>query len=244
MGGVFDQWLALRIACFIGTCDSVVALIAALTTRPHPVSIVLGTLWILAWGTALWKAAALGPILRARPWVLVALAPLAMAPAAFDGGYPGTLATQPVWLVLVAAATTSAWLTIATAASLFAAKLGVFAVTESGPEPLGEGAPSEARTALLMPLLLAPLALGLAPLVQRIRPRERPVGTPVASRELTRAEADVVALLAAGLTPKEIAHRRGTSLATVRTQIKNAKRASGARTLDELVAKCGVGAPA
>jgi DNA-binding CsgD family transcriptional regulator len=39
------------------------------------------------------------------------------------------------------------------------------------------------------------------------------------------------------MRPKEIAVRRGTSLATVRTQIRDAKRRSKARTIDELVAR-------
>ncbi|MDO8189454.1 helix-turn-helix transcriptional regulator, partial [Conexibacter sp. CPCC 205706] len=58
----------------------------------------------------------------------------------------------------------------------------------------------------------------------------------VAAPRLSPAERAVVALLADGLTPKQIAHERGTSVETVRTQIKRAKRATAARTLDELVA--------
>lgn len=53
---------------------------------------------------------------------------------------------------------------------------------------------------------------------------------------LSPAERDVVRALARGLSPKEVASERGTSLATVRTQIKRAKKKAAARTLNELVA--------
>jgi DNA-binding NarL/FixJ family response regulator len=53
---------------------------------------------------------------------------------------------------------------------------------------------------------------------------------------LTDSEQAVIDLLGAGLCPKQIAQRRGTATATVRTQIKQAKRKLGARTLGELVA--------
>ena len=51
---------------------------------------------------------------------------------------------------------------------------------------------------------------------------------------LTEAEAEVVRLLASGLAPKQIAHMRGVALSTVRSQLKRAKRKTGARTLAEL----------
>lgn len=54
--------------------------------------------------------------------------------------------------------------------------------------------------------------------------------------DLSPAERDVVLALAEGLSPKEVALDRGTSLSTVRTQIKRAKKKSTARTLSELVA--------
>lgn len=52
---------------------------------------------------------------------------------------------------------------------------------------------------------------------------------------LTPAERAVVDAMAAGLSPKEVAVQRGTSLATVRTQIKKAKKKTASRTLIELV---------
>jgi DNA-binding CsgD family transcriptional regulator len=53
---------------------------------------------------------------------------------------------------------------------------------------------------------------------------------------LTRGERDVVALLAAGRVPKQAAHDLSIALATVRSRIASAKRKTGARTLDQLVA--------
>lgn len=53
---------------------------------------------------------------------------------------------------------------------------------------------------------------------------------------LTAAERRVMEGLSCGSAPKELAHRWGVSLATVRTHIKHAKRKTGARTLSELAA--------
>lgn len=67
----------------------------------------------------------------------------------------------------------------------------------------------------------------------------RPVRTPsprVRMEKLTQAELEVLDALADGLSPKEVALERGTSVATVRTQIKMAKKKAQARTLNELVA--------
>lgn len=52
---------------------------------------------------------------------------------------------------------------------------------------------------------------------------------------LTVAEREVAEAMAKGLSPKEVAVERGTSLATVRTQIKKAKKKTASRTLIELV---------
>lgn len=51
---------------------------------------------------------------------------------------------------------------------------------------------------------------------------------------LSSAERRLVALIAAGLAPKQAAHRLGVSLPTVRTQIAQAKRKTGARTIEQL----------
>ena len=53
---------------------------------------------------------------------------------------------------------------------------------------------------------------------------------------LTRGEREVAALLAAGRVPKQVAHDLSIALPTVRSRIAAAKRKTGARTLDQLVA--------
>ncbi|MGI8412298.1 MAG: helix-turn-helix transcriptional regulator [Solirubrobacteraceae bacterium] len=53
---------------------------------------------------------------------------------------------------------------------------------------------------------------------------------------LSEGERNVVGLLVAGLVPKQAALVLGLSLAAVRSRIANAKRKTGARTLDQLVA--------
>lgn len=55
-----------------------------------------------------------------------------------------------------------------------------------------------------------------------------------ASMRLTEAEREVVRLLAAGHTPQQIAQLRDVEESTVRSQIKTAKRKTGARTLAQL----------
>lgn len=64
-----------------------------------------------------------------------------------------------------------------------------------------------------------------------------PPSPPATKPELTRTEADIVAMLRDGHTPKQIALQRGRSIHTVRTQIKHAKRKVGARTLNELISR-------
>jgi DNA-binding CsgD family transcriptional regulator len=57
---------------------------------------------------------------------------------------------------------------------------------------------------------------------------------PAARPRVTTAERRVIEALAAGKTPKQMAHDWGVSMATVRSHIRNAKRKTGARTLPEL----------
>lgn len=253
--------LALRVALLVGVADAAVALATALATRPQVASIAVGLAWLVAWSLAAFHAPRVGDAVRARPWLPALLGGAGLAVAALDGGYPGNLATQPGWLVLVAAAALPWRWTLATGVALLAAKSGLFAATGSGPPPLGDSTNPEARTATVLPLLLVPLGLTGAATIRRLQalraaPRAAPAGwspgpaaaleAPVAFREaapaaaaaagsLTPAEREIVTLLAAGRVPKEIAAARGTTLATVRTQIKHAKRRTGARTLDELV---------
>lgn len=236
--------IPLRVACGIGVADSVVALATAVLARPDPASIVVGIGWVVAWSAALMAAAPLARLLARGPWLLVPVAAVAMAPALLDGGYPGNLATQPMWIALVAAAATSWPVTIATGATLCLAKIAIFLATGTAARALLPGPDaSEATTAAFAPLAVALLGLvlvrGLRRVIEAVTEARAPappdpvVPSPVV---LSPAERAVVRLLAEGLTPKQIAQARGTSLETVRTQIKRAKRSTQARTLDELVA--------
>ncbi|MDO8213857.1 helix-turn-helix transcriptional regulator [Conexibacter sp. CPCC 206217] len=262
------ELLPLRVACLIGLADSLVALMTALLSRPDPVSVVCGIGFVAAWTAALATASRWAAPVAARAWLLVPLGVVALVPALFDGGYPGNLATQPMWIVLVAAALAGWRVTVATGAALALGKLAVFVVTGTSLTGLlpGGGEPDEATTATLAPLAIAllglvgvaalrrvqaamgaataaaPAAMGPASAAATAHPtpaaaaRTAPAPAPTRSPRLSPAEEAVVGLLADGLTPKQIAHVRGTSLATVRTQIKRAKRTTQARTLDELVA--------
>lgn len=249
--------IPLRVACAIGLADSLVALATAVLTRPDLWSLVFGCGWVAIWAGGLVGAAPLARAVRARPWALVPVAAIAMVPALLDGGYPGSLATQPMWLALVAVAAASWRVAVATGAALCAAKIAVFLATGTSAGVLLPGGepPTEATTAAFAPLAVALLGLVLAGGLRRVleawTAEAAPAAVPAepvavaadaeraptgATARLRPAERAVVALLAEGLTPKQIAHARGTSLETVRTQIKRAKRTTGARTLDELVA--------
>src|SRR5204862_3215831 len=92
----------------------------------------------------------------------------------------------------------------------------------------GEPATTPGLTALLAGQRM--LALPAAP-----APTNEVDHAPVGAA-LTPAEREVVGLLADGHRAKQIALLRGVELSTVRSQIKSAKRKTGARTLDELVA--------
>jgi len=252
--------LPLRVALLVGVADAAVALATAGLSRPHVASLVVGVLWLAAWTVGGLRAPAVAALLRRRPWAAAALGVAGMGLAALDGGYPGNLATQPQWLVLVAAAALPWRVAVVTGIAVWTAKCGTFWLTDSGPAPIGHAGHPEARSAALLPLLLIPTGLVGRAAVRRLAeiaaearagvggrasplaaatasgpPRPAPAAAPEPPPPLTPAQREVVALLAAGRVPKEIAAERGTSLQTVRTQIKLAKRRTGARTLDELV---------
>jgi DNA-binding CsgD family transcriptional regulator len=77
------------------------------------------------------------------------------------------------------------------------------------------------------------LARAVAPTVPAQLPRADPRGV---IEPLTTAERDVLALLAHGRAPKQAAYERGIAISTVRSHIRAAKRKTGARTLEQLVA--------
>lgn len=245
------ELLPLRVVCAIGAIDSLVALTSAIAMRPQPVSIAVGCCWLVAWSWALAMAPRWAATVARHAWALVPLGALAVVPAAFDGGYPGNLATQPMWLVLVLAALAGWRLTLLAGVALSLAKLAVFLATGTSLDVLlpGGGEPTEATTATVAPLAIALLGIVFVAALRHVLATLAP-DAPAAGAEgsvpepagdlvpprLSPAELAVVRLLASGLTPKQIAHERGTSVETVRTQIKRAKRTMQARTLDELVA--------
>jgi DNA-binding CsgD family transcriptional regulator len=77
------------------------------------------------------------------------------------------------------------------------------------------------------------LARAVVPTVQAQLPRADPRDV---IEPLTTAERDVLALLAHGRAPKQAAYERGIAISTVRSHIRAAKRKTGARTLEQLVA--------
>lgn len=229
--------LAFATACFIGTADATVALATAVLTRPHVASLLFGVAMLAAYATALARPRRSLDALRARPALLAPLIVVATAPALLDGGADGTLATQAGWLVLVAAvALPWRWLVVSTLVAA-GAKAGVYLATGI---PSVLDVPADVRLALVLPLALAPLGLVLAHcagvLSGHLAPPPLPAAPAPVPAPLSPAQREVVDLLAQGLAPKQIAVQRGTSLATVRTQIKLAKRAAGARTVEHLVA--------
>jgi DNA-binding CsgD family transcriptional regulator len=77
----------------------------------------------------------------------------------------------------------------------------------------------------------------LAQAVAQTTPAQLPRADPRAVIEpLTVAERDVLALLAVGRAPKQAAHEKGLAISTVRSHIAAAKRKTGARTLEQLIA--------
>jgi DNA-binding CsgD family transcriptional regulator len=93
---------------------------------------------------------------------------------------------------------------------------------------LRNGAPA---TTPGMTALVAGAAVGALPAARA----PTALAAPSRSR-LTQAERAVVAHLADGLRPKQIALLRSVALSTIRSQIKAAKRKTGARTIEQLIA--------
>lgn len=84
-----------------------------------------------------------------------------------------------------------------------------------------------AKLRAIDPLLTTPAPRHRAPSQRRLSPAPR--------LPLSNAELEVVARLARGRAPKQIAADLGVTLATVRSHLKQAKRKTHARTLPELV---------
>jgi DNA-binding CsgD family transcriptional regulator len=219
-----------------------------------------------AWLVAFWRLEAVVAGLRRRPWVLPVIALASALPVALDGGYHSPLLIVSWPLPVVAAAVAPARVALLCGAATGAAYvLSVLGSAGSTAVLLSDAQRYETVASALNGLLAAGLSLVLVAAFQSVardgaqhlvdvhggastaRPAlgdvirgKRPVAllpARIASREpLSPAERRIVEQLAGGKTPKQIAFEAGVSLHTVRTQIKHAKRKTGARTIEELVA--------
>lgn len=257
---------ALRVTLAFGVVNSLFFLLIAAVGNPSPQRVVLAAGFVAVWAAALWRHRFVERFAGGWPYVLIALTALSAVPIAIDGGRASVLHTEVLPLVWVAAVVASPRITLATGvtyglaliAGVLLGGLSLGAISRGGNRydvvsTAANGIEFAIVGLLLVGTFRSIVARGPDILagVRRGEPATTPAlgavirGEPLglllapASRsdtELTRAERDVVTLLAEGLAPKQIALARGTSLATVRTQIKHAKRKTGARTLDELVA--------
>ena len=254
---------ALRLVCAIGCANAVLQLIVTALANRTVFALAVAGAWVALWWLSMLHASRLMTIATRSPWVLVAAAAVGMAWVAFDHGLDGTLATQPLWLTWVAAISVAPRMALAVAVTMSAA--AAVALAGSGMN-LGDFAGADRFQATLLifsPLLTAAVGLALVgvfrfqvqaagdtlvalragapastPALTRLLQGHDPLLLTAGAREeLTKAEREVVEALRDGRTPKQIAHDRGRSLATVRTQIKHAKRKVGARTVPELIAR-------
>lgn len=231
----------------------------------HPTRRVLtGLLLVLVSGWALWRRAVVRAALRARPWLVLPLAVAELSAAALDGLLAGgvyvAFSTTSIALAVIVAPPRTVWACVALLDLGYA--LAVF--VDRSPASLHRsdqldgvlgallGYPFVALVLLGLTRLFARFVAAVEPSLAAMRsgaPALTPALTravhggsppslalPAAPVTLTAAERRVVAGLAGGSAPKELAHRWGISIATVRTHIKRAKRKTGARTLAELVA--------
>jgi DNA-binding CsgD family transcriptional regulator len=256
--------VALTLALWVVSGSFVLALAGDLGA--HPVRRMLVGLFLVALSAAaLWRRQAVCAILRRRPGLVLALAAVQLGAAAYDGLLAGpyvAASMTSVGLAVIVARARTVWLCVA----LLDVGYATVVFGAHSPAQLARDAQLDGVVgALLGPPFMALALLGLTRLFARFlarveptlddlrsgapaltpaltaavlgagrTPRALPAPPPVAG--LTPAERRVVRALAAGSAPKAIAHEWGLSLHTVRTHIKRAKRKTGARTLNELVA--------
>jgi DNA-binding CsgD family transcriptional regulator len=255
--------LAFGLALWVASGSLVLALAGDL--GPHPARrVAIGATLVLASALALWRRAEVSAALRRRPWLVVPLAAAQLCAAALDGLLAGgpyvAFSVTSIAVGVIVASPRTVWLCVALL------DLGYAAVVFSGHSPgelardgrldgvVGAllGYPFVALVLLGLTGLFAAFLANLGPTLEAIRQGapsltpaltravlgggDAPAGLPPPAVRLTPAERNVVAGLARGSAPKELAYRWGISLETVRTHIKRAKRKTGARTLNELVA--------
>lgn len=256
--------IALGLSLWIASASLVLAILDGLGGNPVR-RLLVGLALVLAMVAALWRRGAVCAALRARPWLVVPIAAGVMAVVSVDGitedGHMGPLfaiTVTPLGLAAVVAGPRLVWCCVALLEVCLLA-----AATVEGALP---GSPGSLLGAILGYPFAALVVLGLATLfgrfvanadtiVESIR-RGAPMLTPALATavaleagrpialleppspfaELTPSERRVVAGLARGARPKQLAQEWRVSLATIRKHIANAKRKTGARTLPELAA--------
>jgi DNA-binding CsgD family transcriptional regulator len=253
---------ALYLSLWVAFGSLVLAVVDGLGA--HPVRrLSVGVALVLGTGTALWRRREVCALLLRRPWLVIAVGLVEICVVAVDGlvGGPYVAFTlTSIGMAVVVAPARIVWRCVAVLVLCY----GIGVLVAHTPQQLvskGElgGVLGQALAYPFAALSLLGLAalfkrfLSNAPLIlDAIRggvPALTPSlgyaiahpgiplllvpGEPVGPR-LTSTEIRVVEGLAAGMTPKQLAHEWGVALATVRTHIKHAKRKTGARTLRQL----------
>ncbi len=254
--------VVLGVALWLAAGSLVLAVAAGLGEHPGR-RLAVGLALVAVSGLALWRRTTVGDALRVRPWLVLPVAAAALAGAAVDGLLDSpyvSFAMTTVALAAVVARAATVWLCVlvlvAGHAGVVALERPPSALAEDGVLPNVLGALLGYPVVALVTLGLVRLfvryvdragatlealrlgAPGLAPALSRavVEGRRTPPALDPAEPALTPMERRVVVGLAGGSTPKQLAHRWGLSIATVRTHIRNAKRKTGARTLAELSA--------
>jgi DNA-binding CsgD family transcriptional regulator len=254
-------WLSLWLACG----SLVLAVAQGLGPHPAR-RLVIGLSLVCVSAAALWWRQTVGAWLRARPWSVLPLAVAELGAVVVDGLLGGpyvAFSMTSIAVAVVVARPRTVWLCVAL---LDAGHALAIAVDKTPAELIRSGDLPGVLGALLGYPFAALIGLGLIRLFTRFLANAEPIleamrlgaptltpalgeamrrtgpaplylpPAPATSSSLTAAERRVVEGLASGSAPKELAHRWGISLATVRTHIKHAKRKTGARTLPELAA--------
>lgn len=249
----------LVVSLWMASGSLVLAVTEGLGSHPTRRACIGGVL-VLACLAALLGRRAVGAALWHRPWLVLPIAATQLGLATLDGLVGGpyvAFSLTSIGIAVIAAPPRLVWLCVAT---LCAGYLAI-ALVEYSPSGLtSDGRLSTVLGAVIgyvaaaVPLMLlrqrftrmtqtidaeledmrhgsAAFTPELAAAIARARPA-LPPGRP----RLTPAERRVVAALARGMAPKQMAHEWGLSIATIRTHIKNAKRKTGARTLPQLAA--------
>lgn len=254
--------VALALSLWVAFGSFVLAVADGLGSEPAR-RLAIGLALVLVSAVTLWRRVPVCAALRVRPWLVVPVAAAQLGLVIADGLIGGpyvAFSLTSIGLAVVVARARTVWLCVGLLDSGYAAAV----LLEHSPAVLArDGDLGGVIGALISYPVAALLFLGLRrrftrfvagvqPTLDDIRdgapaltrslsraiagtPLELP-RAPTAQSRLTPAEQRVVEGLAQGSAAKELAHRWGVSLATVRTQIRHAKRKTGARTLRDLAA--------